>query len=569
MLSFTKLEVRSMYRKSNVYLLPSTQNRNLNSKMKAVNSSFAYFKSILRRSKINQKRKCLEYSKLGLGCNDRHECIDQCRNFEFYKIFKTIYHKSVIIKDHFTEKCWQNLNFQPNKTMNSSYHKYHYNEIKKVCTKRYSSLDCEQVRFGLHLRVESDEYIKEIELPLNNETVCRFEEEPSLCKLLLDILNLQIILVGINGRKLIRFLNRLFNFHHLIYVLLLSAGLFYHLYFIFDHIINGEMIFSEHFEIQKAQGVPVLILCLDYSESIAFSNKSKDFLDKLNKDLAATSVFESIRYFDESNRWTMVNKSNYLDQKILTFRTFYISNKKCFRIILKSIYKKNQFGFEEYNEVLKIYLNRSTIHEKNRKIVLLTRPKTRLQFSKAISLKFNKLNENPNRYILKQEKLVMTYYDRFEFLKHPISFFRGNKESLGYAYLIKLVNNLERNHDQIKFNSSKEQNRKIDELLNKIYSRLLFEKNKEQSDYDFRKYVTFNVLRSSQLNDLDDPDIVIRITFFLDILQITNRDTHIKLILNIISCFSFWLEFAILDLHFYAFKIKHLLVLKRKFLACK
>jgi hypothetical protein len=320
----------------------------------------------------------------------------------------------VIDKDYFTEKQWEES------FLSISFSEYFriYEKLKDQCKKDLTEDDCEVTYFEDNKRAVKipDVSKKRMQVDLYYDVIMTIEEEPSWYKLILDTVNIQSILFNLN---LFQFLNILLYFItsqfelkntkycQLLIYFLCTIGLFIHIGFIFSFIINEELIQSQSYELTNSLKMPEIIFCFNFDQSLIDKNVklNGEYLEKLTKDMQTESIFEKIRYLNKTNNnWIELESPNFTNS-IFDIDTFYFSNKKCFKIKQQIEYDRNQFFFNDENEVLKIHFNSSFIKlPANEFVYFFTKKPGTLHFSKINNLNYQKWS-----YSIHQELFDVQY----------------------------------------------------------------------------------------------------------------------------------------------------------------
>lgn len=376
------------------------------------------------------------------------------------------------------------------------------------------------------------------------------------------MLNVQNILFGFNAAKffvfLYFFLNIRFKFRNKdIYLYIIYAicfiGFICHLYFIIDEIVTGELIKSQHYEVLETIDMLDLIFCYNYNQSLIDIHVplTGAYLEELTKDIRVDTVFDKIVYLNKLNEWiTLDSNSNFTNDDI-NIETFYLLNKKCFSLHSNLIYNKNQFHFSIHTDVLRVQFKKSL----KRNYYFLSKRKNTLHFSKMLTLKFN------NFYVVKQELFEIVYNDKFSSIKYPLLLLFGeNYLNDVNKYIKNLKNNFARYNlttlNLVLFNDSF--NMVIDDQVFEQF----FIQNQNVSDYEAHKnlnyerefYATYFGPRDLfTLNQ--NSSFIFNLIFLKKVLHITNEDNYAKLILNVVSVLSFWLNFNLINTLVYKFKL--------------
>ena len=554
--AISKLVVKINYKHYLLYLL--TENENFKGNNEMLFGNFA--KRIIKRSK--KKQRCIDYSKLGgLNCNSQENCLDRCFNTRFINEYKnmSIFYSTVIDKQHFTEDQW-NKAFLNIKNVSNDF------EVLKECRNEFEIVNCFESKF---------EAIKDGFRPQNNQTMDKIdlyydviyliEREPSTYKILIDLLNIESILLGMNVLKLFMMfqfiLKTKFKFIYLIVIYLIcSTGFVYHTYFIFDEILNGELIHHVYYKLENFIKMPEIIFCFNYDDSKIDQNYlfNKYYLNEITENIRIESLFEYVTYLNKSNEWiTLKSNNSNSDFKI---DTFYFFGNKCFRMKQEIAYNSNQFYLLENTEVLKIKTNKE-IHKTFSNILFyfFTKASNRLQFSRI-----NELNFFTN-YKISQETTELTRRDRFNYIKNPsLLFYSDNDLDDSNEYLVNLINNFEqvfKSKTCYLPSGKKNLNYEInDDLFEQYYYQNEKKHNLPVQNLNSKKLFTkifFEDIGIDSEEIFKIPNFTFKLSTIKNVIEITNEENLIKLILSLLNALSLWFDVCLLDLHICIHYINH------------
>ena len=345
-------------------------------------------------------------------------------------------------------------------------------------------------------------------------------------------------------------------------------GSIYQTYYILNEIINEELDQSQHYELLETLKMPEIIFCFSFNESLIDMNHklTGNYLDEITKDIRIETVFDTIRYFDNNrkNEWITL-KSNFTGDQF-RIEQFFLSNEKCFKIILEMEYHRDQFHFFFESNVLEIFFNRKFIN----RVFFMTKPKNKIQFSKLIKLNFKYTNRFVKSVLISQELFELKYYDKFNFIKNPLSVFYGENDAA--HYLSNLLNNFKRSFNHLRtLKLPLEENHHFsgevdDDLFEQYY--LQVQKiidNYLSTDSNYQRLLAINYyLEENKYSQT--PDFIFNLIFYKKVITITNRDNHIRLIINLLNILSIWFDLGVLDLHIYVHKIKFIFIFIHKLL---
>lgn len=559
-LAITKLSIETNHENYSLYLLPDKEK--LNSKSYENKKELNFFRKFKKRSKLNTKNKCDDYNEQDFGCQSMQNCVDNCISMMFFEKYKNISYYSIIDKSLYTDEQWTTS------YLNFSYE--NYNQIKKKCKKLYSKIDCNRIYFKVGSKID---YVLENKVKLNlyYDTHGTIEEEPSIYNLVLYMVNIQSIIFGLQLKKLfllIFYYSRIkFKFKNLFIFILCLIGFSYHCWFIFDEIINGEFNYSQYFSINTYADTPEILFCFSIDKKLINENYkfSYKYLDEITEDLTIENVFDKIKYLNKMNDWIVLNASNFFEQEELIIETVYFKDQKCFQIRQDVDFERNQFYYkeDEGNDVLRIIFNRELI-ERQKIVHFLTRLKYSMEFSKSYDLNFENYS-----YSVHQELFEIQYIDKFNLIKNPMFiFYESNNLDEVNDYLNKMINRFQIifEHQTLKLPIDRDDenlNSPIDDLLFDQYFKLI------QNVTDHEAPLNPNYLRTFSVNYLEKTDYInsksndtydfeFGFIFFIRIIEISNKDNYVKLILNLVNVLSIWFSIGVLDLYIIFYKIKFL-----------
>lgn len=342
-----------------------------------------FTKIIVRSSRLNGK--CVNYAELGLGCNNRKDCVLRCAYQQFTGNLSVIPFNDVVInKDDYDDLQWRTLPLISNA--------YDLQNFKEACAKRFPLRDCKFERFQNSYTLKSSEDSRRfVNLNPYIDVLRRVEEEPSKYKLVLDMLNIlsilfgctvfQLLVTGFGWLRISVINNRTCRF--VCYAVCLT-GFTIHYYFVFREVLTGELIHSQHYEEPEQVEMCDILICFNIETSSLDPNHrlTGSYLRSTTQDIRINQAFTSIDYFGESNSWISL-KRNYSNED-LSMSTFYLADKKCFEIKLEKNYRRDQFHFLADKKVLKIHLNESFVRKK--RLHFFTKKRGTVQFNKIFTL---------------------------------------------------------------------------------------------------------------------------------------------------------------------------------------
>ena len=562
--SSSKLIVEFKHEFYTLYLIPDDQN--FNSKSYESGRSYNYIKKITTRSKL---KNCVDYRKIYSNFRNRWDSVDRCisrkyinRTGKVLVISKSYRLNSIIDQDHYTEDEWKSSYIEWNETV--------YYKIKEECEKENKEEDCYKIEFIDSTLITPQDNFKTVNMELYVQINLISDEDPSFYKVLLDILNILSILFGLSVFQLLHLIYLLikikFKWCLLLIYLLCSIGLTYHIYYILNKVLNEDLIYNQHYEVLKSYKMAENIFCFEFNQTLIDKNYelTGNYLNEITNEMKAETVFNNISYLSKSNEWiSLESKSNYTTDEF-KIETFFFVNKKCFKLKQEIEYDWKQFYFEnQKNEVLKIYFNRSFIHQDQRVTHLMSRVENTIQFIK-IDLNFK------TRYIkfaclIYQEPFELTHDDKFNFIKNPLSLFYGENDVNDPDRYLKRLIDFKRGLSTLNLPLEEDafNNEIDDDLFEQYYLQI-------QNVTDHQTPAKSNYKRIFATNyynvdsDTSKPDLSLHLIPFKKKLTITNSDNFTKLILNLLNAFSTWFGLGVFDLHVYVHllfdKIKSILI---------
>ena len=440
-----------------------------------------------------------------------------------------------------------------------------YYKIKKECEKGNKAEDCYETEFELGTLINRSENDDIQEIELYTQVNLMADEDPSIYKALLDILNILSILFGLSVFQLLHLIHLLTKIKvkgclQFIY-LLCSIGLIYHLYYILNEVINEDLIYSQHYEVLESIKMTESIICFEFNQTLIDKNYqlTGNYLNEITNEMRAKKVFKNISYLSKSNEWITLNSTSNYTTDEFKMETFFFVNKKCFKLKQEVEYDWKLFYFEnQKNEVLKIYFKRPFIHQNNTMTHLMSRVENSMQFTKIdLILKVEGIEKYS--YSIYQEPFELIHNDKFNFIKKPLSLLYGENDVNDPDRYLKRLTNFKRGLSTLNLPLEEEAfNDEIDDdLFEQYYLQV-------QNITDYQTPTNSNYKRIFATNYFDDydldiykPDISLNLIGFKKKLTITNSDNFTKLILNLLNAFSIWFSLGVLDLHVYVHLLFH------------
>ena len=561
LLAASKLRIKFQHDDYALYLI--SKDENFNSESYEV-SEYNFIKKIKKRLKLNEKENCLDYKESYSHCNSQQNCVDRCLSVKFVERYKNASFHAIINKEHFTVDQWNNsfINYS-----GDPLDPWGLSKIDEECKIEFQKKNCREIAFETNFQVnKAEDKIKEIDLYYY--VIRKEDEEKSLYKLVTDILNVQSILLGQNAFKLLMVVYYLLKFklkmkgnkyyRFLVYLFCLS-GFIYHTYFILDQVANGELIYFVYYNIETSIKMSEIIFCFDLSHRRINKNYklTENYLDELSKEIKIESIFEKVKYLNnKSNEWIVLKTPNFKNSEF-KIETFYFLDKKCFKIQQDMEYDRDQLNLLQIKDVLKIYFNRTFIHQEDLNIYFFTKINNTMQFSRITNLVFF---EKYRRFIyIINQKSVEQKYSLFNFIQNPFSFYDDKDDA--NSYYINLMNDFEQNK---KLRSLKlpleriKSNKEIDDdLFEQHYKQIENMDHKSTKNLNSQKLFITNSVKKEILLTYSYPDFRFELNFVKNRILITNEDNFFKLILNLLNVLSLWANLCILDLYVYVYYAYH------------
>lgn len=550
------------------FLVPEDQK--FHTKSYLFNDYQGFVKIVRKKLKTNVKEKCIDYKELNLNCNSNQNCKDQCLSKELFRKYSVVSEQAIIDKDEFDFSLW-------NRNITAIIANERIpNEIRTFCN--FSVVGCLEETFEdnteikLYKEVERYEKSNKIEIDLYYDVITIFEESPPFFKLIFDILSIENLIFGLNFLKLSKiisyFLKIKFNIKNFAYFLipiifLCFIGFLCHLFFIFNEIINGELIHGLHYEIPAQIDSPDLVFCFEVRTSPGEKEALDGYhLENITKDIRVDTVFNKIQYLNESDDWVSLdNKLDLENDKQIKIDIFFFLNKKCFKIEQRIEYKKRQFDFKDNTEVLKIYFKKNFINQ-NKTVLFFSKKRSTMALSKTADLLFEDYY-----YYINHENFKINYKDRFTLIKNPLSIYYYLFKEENYLhdvdrYINRLINNFKNQYNLTTLNLPLEQKNFGYKINDQLFEKFYREKqnvtdHKLPGNLNFQRQFALNHIKkepkslSNNQDNLTKPDFTFSLIFFNRLVSITNRDNLAKLILSMLNALSLWFDFKIFDLLYF------------------
>lgn len=561
MISISKLVIKLKV-PFQLYLLAEGESFSSQSFHYSGTSSFS--KKINTRLASSRKRKCVNYEQTyrDLKCTNRPSCLERCMQ---QRIIVNHGHIAMGFRDRplvidraiFSDQEWATT--LPIEEKKEAYEKA-FSECEKMIP---DDKKCSGVRFHRYFSLDRDAE-NERSFDLYYDLTKSVEEEPSWYKLALDLVNIQSVVFGFTVLSILQTIscfvqtklkvrkNKIVTFF--IY-LLCAAGFVWHTSHIFDLIINGELVYSQRYEVANEMQLPEMLFCLRLDEKRLDENHklTGNYLEQVTSDLTAEKMFKKISYLDESNRWNKFNLSQ--------VETLFFVSSKCFSIALNLTYPRKNFRFTIRNDVLNVQFQPDFIEQvnANKRISFFTKTEGAHYYNKAIWLNF----ADDRRSLTVIQLLYSLRYEwKFQFLKHPSSlFFEETPINDSDGYLKRLARKFSETLDVATLNLFLKRKLFHSEIRDDLFE-IFFNQEQNRSDHSLppnlnyaRDFSVYHLVKEKS----PDFELIYRIFFFKKVVT-TAQDGYAKLILVLLNCLSLWFDFVILDLAAYLKKMSRLFV---------
>lgn len=531
---------------------------------------YDFDKKVLKRSKT--KDNCLDYNE-NMGCKSRYHCVDKCisRNSMEKGFIDDVV---VIYKEFFNDNEW--LNFEIKINRNRS-------KVKEECLKEYYRQDCTESYFSYTMLSRNLER-NVVQINLHYKIITIIGEEPSIKKLVFDMITVQSFIIGLNILKVFGIVISVakikLNKIKISFILLFCLfGFTVHLYFLIDEILYDALVNNQYYDNLNEIEMSELILCFEINPTLIDLNQIQtgDYLNSITQHINFNEIFNEIRYLNEKNDWIASRppfSENNKSKIRIKSEIFFFFNTKCFLVKPEIKYVQSQFLFENNTDVLKIFLNQEFLsnYKNFSYFFFLKKPKT-------ISIsQITKVNSEA-AYLISEEFLEIIFNDKFSAIKNPLSLFYEdaslavNDVNVYFKNIMgKFKNSFNAATDDLPLKKS---NFKL-ELNNDLFHQYNIHKEvsnrKVSTNENFKKY--FIIKRTKYFSkfylNLNDPNDVYDFKFSIHFLKkgvyISNQDNYPKLFLTCLNIFSIWFNVGLLDLSFFVFKVKLIFIFIYKLL---
>ena len=498
-------------------------------------------------------------------------CIDRCtnrRSFETYRIVPASY-RFVINKDDFSDKEWSEGIL--------SYH-HQLNSIREDCESSFANTTrlCDEVKCEPTTPTDGP---NQESLELYVDLVVSTEEPPSGYSLLLDILAIQSIFYGVSAFKLFRSIYRLIdlklrlNGNKLPLFLIFLAcwfGFSWHIYRIFDLILNSDLTFSQHHKLARRISMPDVLFCFPIDTGLIDERRklTGDYLEEITAEMNAESIFASISYLNESNGWTTLSAATgFAGGTGFRMSTFFFLDCKCFSLSLDQVYQRDQFHFSLNAEVLKINFTNPTAMGGENTIHLMTKTRSKMELSKIIKLDV----DFKVRWIsISQEIEVISYEDRFNALKllikNPLLLFDAKHDANDVSLFTRqILSGFWERHRKVTRNLPIQRNLFKFEIDDPLFERYFNETHTDQRPTNFnnrREFAINHLNNFEKVTGQQVPDFVFSLIFLKKVILATNDyGNYGKVLLNLLNVLSIWFGAHLPNLPAYLLAIKQFFTL--------
>ena len=371
-------------------------------------------------------------------CTSKYDCIDFCYNKYYLDNYSSISTESVIYKKDLDNFDLSKAYFNGSKN----------EKIRYDCTLLYQKKDCEVFSFNNNFQRfkfngnKSSNNLLVVDLYFFKEYYNEIKAT-TLTKLILNLLNFETIIVGLNANKalniLINFIKKTLRtrnpkFYGLFLISFLLTGFFIQSFFFLYEILNSELVTSRSFERLTTIESADFIICFDEIRLIPINEYEKytgTYLDELTSNYTFKNYFEKITILDDDFRPLTVNAENmksieksYFNSRIKVNRSF-LFNMNCFQFRTNITYSINdQIRFEE--------MFFAKIHFKERvysndcsclKFYIAFYEKGKGSFEKLDSYYLKRKNSSNIKSALsiRPWEMEYDYTDRFYYLSHPLT----------------------------------------------------------------------------------------------------------------------------------------------------
>ena len=379
-------------------------------------------KVLMQRSPKSKKSNCTNHANNGeLNCRSRKSCIDRCRNKLFYGNYSAIPMNSVVDRNEFDSSILEHAKFID---------KYD-SLIESDCSTMFGQ-DCNYVVYIETFRTTYSYSNRSIFLNLGFFKFVRKEMEATVLKLTINIFNLEALLFGSNiasglcvlsyslKRKL---KSKWYRLYRLLIFAVCFAGFLIHNTFVFQSIINSDLVENGFFKMVEDYKLPNIIYCVPYDKRKVDKNHKMTgrYLDDvITKHLNYAALFEKIVYFSEGNLkvYQISNRTTSFENEIY-LNHFYFYHLKCFEIEFKVLINEEDLFFTPGKIILAVHFNKQLYNLTNH-IFFSYRTSESKQISGNYRFKIGPSNSIPNMYHKHElvfENFEIKQEDRFELLK--------------------------------------------------------------------------------------------------------------------------------------------------------
>ena len=525
--------------RSQIYLL--SEEENLNSKSFEYNGRYAFQKRTVKRLNLNES--CVDYKVKYANCTGRQNCVERCISRKFVERYnRTTFGSHLIDRDWFSASEWNTLELMRISLNDRSLYQAAYLNASWECEKEIPrETPCNEISFERTVGIPPAGD-RTVEIDLQFDILRSVEEIPP--SLLMSLLSIQSIFFGFTILQLfwliyqlIRLKWRMRNDKIIWFLICLLAliGCSWKTIGIFNVIVNGELVPTQHYEIAQRVKMPMIVFCFRIDQNLVDKDHklTGKYLENVTTEMNVESTFKSIAYLNKSNEWTSLD--------LILVERFFLLDMKCFRINTDQEYSGDQFHFSDDTQVLRVNFRKM----KEKRIVhFMTQSRKTEEFSKILNLDYSL----DFKYSITHEAFLYEYEDRFSFL-------RSHFPSLQKGDVISLREQL------LELQGSEPNRRTLNLPLEEKHSDLdVDEKHFEHL------YLTKNLMNRTKLNNLNQQqkfvtnhfrsslssgsDFSFNIVFHRKIVSSTNQMNYPTLILAFFNLLFILFELAPIDLRF-------------------
>ena len=309
--------------------------------------------------------------------------------------------------------------------------------IVEQCLKEFTNSDCTSIKYFETMRTDYNHDELQLFINLDFFKYAQKETVESLTGLILKVLSLEGILFGSNATNflfaLIHTIRKLFNLNwstsYRVFVFLFCLiGFCFHNLYIFDEVINDELVDNGYFKSINENKLPNIIYCFQYAKNKVDGNHriSISYLDRVTDDLNYENVFDKIEFYNKTVWQTFqpANGSVSMNNEI-SIGHFYFQQWKCFEINLNVLFNETDFLFASNLFVLAVHFRRE-LYKQFGFVRFYYREKESRRLCANYKFKIGHSKTNTTKlykYRLNFETFEIEKNDRFELIKNPLNLF--------------------------------------------------------------------------------------------------------------------------------------------------